>query len=612
MNFSEILLRGYRHIRNKCLVYNTWALDFWDSKSESILYNSEVRLSFSGDRSTYYELSKDDRQFLLCGRIKLLGTVRNEPIDWNCVDDRYTFPKVLSNKIKRHDAQNHCEIRELGHLHRLQFVCDVSRFYYYSGDYVYKQKMQHIIDDWYINNPFGIGYAWCDIHQIAVRMVSILLAYLIIASKEKCALKDVIPLKIKILIERHAWVIRRNLSLFSSANNHLLGELAALALYDLLTTKNISSFQKFQHEFNRQHHDDGGNKEESHNYGRYVLQQGLILASLYKKYSPGAVQKDFSDTLFKTYTFFSDCIDDVSNAHINFGDSDDTLFFQFNCRQSDLSGTVLAFGDLFFHASFLKDYKHSEREFALWFKSILTSGLGFPVSSHIVRHYNNSKLLVIKHQNSNSFHVIFDYGELGLGQLAAHGHCDCLSVYLTINGYPIIIDSGNPSYQNSKTRNYFRSTAAHSTVKIAGKDQAEMAGPFLWRARHSSEMLSCCENDKRLMLQAKLTYADKSISHIRSLSYTISNFKLCITDQLEGGEGVATWILSPMIVAKILSDNAIRLILPDNTVLHYHCTEKCTIEDAEISPQFGVVKKSKKIVIAMTNPQAQHCFSISK
>jgi hypothetical protein len=80
--------------------------------------------------------------------------------------------------------------------------------------------------------------------------------------------------------------------------------------------------------------------------------------------------------------------------------------------------------------------------------------------------------------------MIVDVGPLGCPVGSGHGHADLLGIQCTIFGQPGIVDPGTHCYGgDSKWRDFFRSTAAHSTVVVDGASQAEMTGPFGWR-RH--------------------------------------------------------------------------------------------------------------------------------
>jgi hypothetical protein len=65
-----------------------------------------------------------------------------------------------------------------------------------------------------------------------------------------------------------------------------------------------------------------------------------------------------------------------------------------------------------------------------------------------------------------------------------HAHADALSIVLSIEGRPLLIDPGTATYTMDRgTRDRFRSTAMHNTVVVDGRQQSEPLGPFHWHAR---------------------------------------------------------------------------------------------------------------------------------
>jgi hypothetical protein len=68
-----------------------------------------------------------------------------------------------------------------------------------------------------------------------------------------------------------------------------------------------------------------------------------------------------------------------------------------------------------------------------------------------------------------------------------HSHCDILSFELDIGGHPLIVDSGVSGYESDPLREYVRSTRAHNTFGISGKEQSEVWGTFRVARRASVE-----------------------------------------------------------------------------------------------------------------------------
>jgi hypothetical protein len=74
-----------------------------------------------------------------------------------------------------------------------------------------------------------------------------------------------------------------------------------------------------------------------------------------------------------------------------------------------------------------------------------------------------------------------DAGPQGVGR-SGHGHADALSVRLTMDGRRWLVDSGSGVYisKDPATRNAFRGTSAHNTLRVDGVDQAVPDEAFSW------------------------------------------------------------------------------------------------------------------------------------
>src|SRR5262249_46788441 len=74
---------------------------------------------------------------------------------------------------------------------------------------------------------------------------------------------------------------------------------------------------------------------------------------------------------------------------------------------------------------------------------------------------------------ADTHHLIFDVGPLGCRVSAGHGHADLLSIQCSVFGQSCLVDSGTYGYTAEPTwRDYFRGTAAHSTINVDGVCQA--------------------------------------------------------------------------------------------------------------------------------------------
>jgi hypothetical protein len=74
--------------------------------------------------------------------------------------------------------------------------------------------------------------------------------------------------------------------------------------------------------------------------------------------------------------------------------------------------------------------------------------------------------------------LAFRCGQPSPDFLPAHAHADALSFQLWWRGRPVLVDPGTFTYEPGSDRDWFRSTRAHSTVRVDGRDQFRLWGAF--------------------------------------------------------------------------------------------------------------------------------------
>ncbi len=74
--------------------------------------------------------------------------------------------------------------------------------------------------------------------------------------------------------------------------------------------------------------------------------------------------------------------------------------------------------------------------------------------------------------------LLCDCAAVGPDYLPAHGHADTLSFELSLSGRRVLVNSGTSLYGIGGKRNRQRSTAAHNTLVVAGRDSSEVWGGF--------------------------------------------------------------------------------------------------------------------------------------
>lgn len=88
----------------------------------------------------------------------------------------------------------------------------------------------------------------------------------------------------------------------------------------------------------------------------------------------------------------------------------------------------------------------------------------------------------------HKWRLIVDAGLPGPKYIPGHAHCDAMSYELFYDGKPVVVNCGTFAYQCNE-RDFFRSTAAHNTVMIAGTEQSQCWGAFRLAKRSKTKVL---------------------------------------------------------------------------------------------------------------------------
>ena len=99
---------------------------------------------------------------------------------------------------------------------------------------------------------------------------------------------------------------------------------------------------------------------------------------------------------------------------------------------------------------------------------------------------------------SDETYLLFDAGDLGPEHCPGHGHADTLSFELWHGAQPLVIDPGTFQYAAGEWRDYFRSTAAHSTATVDAQNQSTFVGPFRLGHLAHGQLLTATEKDGTL------------------------------------------------------------------------------------------------------------------
>jgi len=139
----------------------------------------------------------------------------------------------------------------------------------------------------------------------------------------------------------------------------------------------------------------------------------------------------------------------------------------------------------------------------------------------------------------DDLYAAFTCGELGvMDQNCVHGNADALSIDVSGYGATLLIDPGRYIYEGS-WRVWFKSTAAHNTVTVDGQDSSELADEWMFRTKARS-VLNCWSTTDRYDYvdgchEGYRRLADP-VTHRRRIIFVKPHFWL-VVDDLTAAEG---------------------------------------------------------------------------
>lgn len=185
---------------------------------------------------------------------------------------------------------------------------------------------------------------------------------------------------------------------------------------------------------------------------------------------------------------------------------------------------------------------------------------------------------------------IIDIGNITASYQPGHTHADTFNYELRIDGMPFIVDTGISTYNKTERRQYERSTKAHNTVSVDGKDSTEVWGGF----RVAKRATVSVEQDESTKVKACHDGFGKGKLHHRS--FEISSQSFMIKDTVANVQNAVSYIhFAPEVkidkfensyietsMAKVFIEGAEKVEIVDDTIsLEYN--EFQSIKVAKIS-----------------------------
>ncbi|MCB1227587.1 MAG: alginate lyase family protein, partial [Verrucomicrobiales bacterium] len=355
-----------------------------------------------------------------------------------------------------------------------------------NGDLEAARVAQCWLWDWCEKNPTGQGIHWCSALEAGIRLIHFCWMDALIWELDDADLRAAQVRLAERVVVPHVWWIWRHRSYGSSANNHLIGELAGLAMagrrwgqVSALACCAERAWQMLEVEVLRQFAVDGGNREQALHYHLFALE--LCLQA--RRWMP-RTDAQVMTRLERASAFF--VTHSADGEEWPFGDSDDAFVTPLTRRPGD--------------AGEWRDYLAGREG----------TGPGFwlgalPFVATEARTQEGWQVAAesgMASRRLGSWQLRLDASPLGFGSMAAHGHLDALHLSLWHEGRAIWVDPGTGAYYaDASLRAELADWTAHNgPVRVKGRPQPLRYGTFLWSAHHPAPRLEMQEEDAVAML----------------------------------------------------------------------------------------------------------------
>lgn len=501
------------------------------------------------------------------------------------------WPSVYWADIDIRDGQTVGGVKWVWELNRHHHLVTLGKAYFLSGDERYAQVVCAQLADWVQNNPPYIGINWTSPLELAIRLINWTWALAFVRRSAALTL-DLFEAVLQSMAVQAGYV-SRHLSAYSSANNHLIGEAAGLAVVGLcfLWLPRAECWRQtglsiLAREVERQIYPDGVPAEQAMAYLGFVLDCNLLAWRL-AELNGLDVPQVWYKRLEAACNFICAVMDEGGHVPA-IGDSDDAWVVRLDDRPTASNfHSILATAAAMLKRPDFKARAGRWDEKSYW----LLGHLGLAAYEALPAHAPPIASQVFKAggycvMRAPGRVLTFDCGPLGYLSTAVHGHADALSLMVSVEGQPILVDSGTYVYQEgSAWRDFFRSTAAHNTVVVDGQDQSEMQGTFLWGRKAQASLLqweSGAEYD--LAIAEHDGYARLGVIHRRTILFVKPDWCL-VVDQLNGQGNhhlEQTWHLPTAACVQINTDG-VELIIGDIRAM----IAPVDIPEAEVAVRLG-------------------------
>ncbi|OHE73957.1 MAG: hypothetical protein A2Y14_02550 [Verrucomicrobia bacterium GWF2_51_19] len=542
------------------------------------------------------------------------GTIKlSTPVEWSKdYASGYSWEKGYFRDIDYNNSERPSDVKMAWEVSRMQWAIPLGQAWVLTGNDGFAAELRKLLEEWIDGNPYGQTVNWSCTMEVAMRIFTWTWFFHMCSAAPSWADTRFRERFLKTLW-LHGIFTERYIERSDVNGNHFTADAAALVVLGLFFGKNgerLANFgwRELERELPLQVTPDGVDYEASCAYHRLVTEL-FLLPACYRE----ACGLDVSDTYkecLRRMALFTAAYTKPTGLCPLWGDADDARVLPFGHQNINDHRYLVGLVGLYCNDRNLLHMSGGPLLEAIYWFGERAKGLSdrvFP-SSQLFRDAG----VVILRKGGN--HCFIDCGPVGLAGRGGHGHNDCLSLELVLNGTPLITDCGSYVYtKNYRERQAFRSTASHNTPQVDGEEINRWISPkHLWNLHNDAipELLEFLANEHTAFFKGSHRAYDRlgdAVKIIRQCTLDFDNVCFTLSDSFSAKHAHTVTIplhLAPGVTCTqaapqrfLLQPKADLLQANADYFLDWNSDVPCDCEiiPARVSQSYGTYRKTVKL-----------------
>lgn len=573
---------------------------------------------FKSKHPTEWARIHQTAQQAMAHQVDLLGSgliALGEQIDWyKDYKSGFHWQAAYFRSIKYNNLERNSDVKFPWEVSRMQWMIPVGQAFLITRDERYAQTVRRLLEDWIAANPYARSVNWACTMEVAIRTLTWTWFFHVFHDSQAWA-DETFRGQFLRMLYLHGDFTARHLEKSDINGNHYTADAAGLVFAGLFFAERGRAagwhrlgWQILNEELPIQVFADGVDYEASLPYHRLVL-EFFYLPALYRLKLGLDISPEYRERLVAMAGFTAYYSRPDGSVPL-WGDADDARALPFGGQPINDHRYLLG----------LVGYAFADKELQQYFSGDLAE-IYWCLGSDAANSFTPERVQLVQ-PGSKAFpdggvylmrntvdHVFIDCGPLGLAGRGGHGHNDALSFEAVLCGVHLITDNGAYLYTaDYRARNRFRSTASHNTPIVDGEEINRFIRPdYLWNLHDDArpELLEWCsgtESDQFRGQHFGYRRLASAVTTIRSIELFHAEHRLVVKDEFSG-DGVHEFLLPLHLAADvdIVQLDSRRFLLSKaekSFVLAWSGSDgwESAVEASEISPSYGCLVKSRKVV----------------